>query len=202
MKGLQLYAGSRQSPWVIQQEFSIFAFLSLKKKGNESLIAVITVVILSQYNFDLGGVCVCVLVTQSCLTLCDPMVCSLPGSSVLGILQAILEWVAILFSRVFSQPRDWTWVSWIVGRFFTIWATREAIVVSYPGNTVTHMRAETMSVTCPVFSAWYIEVIPLFVELVQHLSFSRSLVTWIGVWLSQSIRDRINGKTPVALLVC
>ena len=147
-------------------------------------------------------VCVCVLVTQSCLTLCDPMVCSLPGSSVLGILQAILEWVAILFSRVFSQPRDWTWVSWIVGRFFTIWATREAIVVSYPGNTVTHMRAETMSVTCPVFSAWYIEVIPLFVELVQHLSFSRSLVTWIGVWLSQSIRDRINGKTPVALLVC
>ena len=60
MKGLQLYAGSRQSPWVIQQEFSIFAFLSLKKKGNESLIAVITVVILSQYNFDLGGVCVCV----------------------------------------------------------------------------------------------------------------------------------------------
>ena len=39
---------------------------------------------------------VCVLVTQSCLTLCDPMGCSLPGSSVHGILQArILEWVAI-----------------------------------------------------------------------------------------------------------
>ena len=45
----------------------------------------------------------CVLVTQSCLTLCDPMDCSLPGSSVHGILQArILEWVAILFSRGFS----------------------------------------------------------------------------------------------------
>ena len=41
-----------------------------------------------------------VLVTQSCLTLCDPMDCSLPGSSVHGILQArILEWVAIPFSR-------------------------------------------------------------------------------------------------------
>ena len=42
-----------------------------------------------------------VLVTQSCLTLCDPMDCSFPGSSVHGILQArILEWVAFLFSRV------------------------------------------------------------------------------------------------------
>ena len=41
-----------------------------------------------------------VLVTQSCLTLCDPMDCSSPGSSIHGILQArILEWVAIPFSR-------------------------------------------------------------------------------------------------------
>ena len=41
-----------------------------------------------------------VLVTQSCLTLCDPMDCMLPGSSVHGILQArILEWVVIPFSR-------------------------------------------------------------------------------------------------------
>ena len=48
-----------------------------------------------------------VLVTQSCLTLCDLMDCSPPGSSVHGILQArILEWVVISFSRVSSQPRD------------------------------------------------------------------------------------------------
>ena len=61
---------------------------------------------------------------QSCLTLCDPMGCSPPGSSVHGILQArILEWVAIFFSRGFSQTRDWPWVSCIAGRFFTIWAT-------------------------------------------------------------------------------
>ena len=40
-----------------------------------------------------------VLVAQLCLTLCDPMDCSPPGSSVHGILQArILEWIAILFS--------------------------------------------------------------------------------------------------------
>ena len=66
-------------------------------------------------------------VTQLCLTLCNPMDCSLPGSSVHGIFQArILECVAISFSRRFSRPKDWTWVSCIVGRHFTIWATREA----------------------------------------------------------------------------
>ena len=48
-----------------------------------------------------------VLVAQSCPTLCDPMDCSPPGSSVHGIFQArILEWVAISFSRGFFQPRD------------------------------------------------------------------------------------------------
>ena len=50
-------------------------------------------------------VCVCVCVcAQSCLTLCDPMDCSPPGSSVHGIFQAvILEWVTISFSRGSSQ---------------------------------------------------------------------------------------------------
>ena len=48
-----------------------------------------------------------VLVSQSCVNLCDPMDCSLPGSSVHGILQArLLEWVAILFSRGYSQTSD------------------------------------------------------------------------------------------------
>ena len=52
---------------------------------------------------------------------------SLPGSFVYGILQArILGWVAVPFSRRPSQPREWTHVSCIAGRFFTIWATREA----------------------------------------------------------------------------
>ena len=49
------------------------------------------------------------------------------GSSVHGLLQAsILEWVAILFSRGSSGPWDWTGVSCIAGRFFTIWANTEA----------------------------------------------------------------------------
>ena len=66
------------------------------------------------------------LVTQSCLTLCDPTDCSLPGSSVNGILQArILEWVAVPSSRGSSQPRDWTQVFHNAGRFSPRWATRE-----------------------------------------------------------------------------
>ena len=66
-------------------------------------------------------------VTQLCLSLCDPVDCSLPGSSIHGILQArTLEWVAISFSRGSSQPRDRTCVSCIAGRRFTLWATGEA----------------------------------------------------------------------------
>ena len=66
-----------------------------------------------------------VLVTQSCPTLCEPVNCSPPGSSVYGILQArILEWVAMPFSRRSSQPRDQTWVFCTASRFFTLWATR------------------------------------------------------------------------------
>ena len=72
-------------------------------------------------------ICVCVLFTKSYLTLCDPMNCSPPGSSVHGISKArILEWVAIRFSRGSFWPRYWTQVSCIAGRFFTNWATREA----------------------------------------------------------------------------
>ena len=63
-----------------------------------------------------------VKVAQSCLTLRDPVDCT-----VYGILQArILEWVAIPFSRGSSQPRDRTQVSHISGGFFASWATRGA----------------------------------------------------------------------------
>ena len=71
-----------------------------------------------------------VSVIQLCLTLCDPMDCSLPGSFVHGILQArILQQVTISFTRGSFQPWDWTQglklgllhCKW----FFTHWATRE-----------------------------------------------------------------------------
>ena len=74
----------------------------------------------------------CVLVAQLCLTFCDPMNCSLPGSSVHGILQTrILEWVTIPFCRGSSHPRDRTGISCIVGRFFTFWATKEDCILSH-----------------------------------------------------------------------
>ena len=62
-------------------------------------------------------------VAQSCPTLFDTLHCSLPGSSIHEIFQVrILEWIAISFSSRSSRLRDWTQVSCIVGRRFTIWA--------------------------------------------------------------------------------
>ena len=73
-------------------------------------------------------------VVHSCPTLCDPM-----DYTVHGILQArMLEWVAFPFSRGSSRPRDWTWISHIAGRCFTIWATWEAPTIT--------------KITCQVFS--------------------------------------------------
>ena len=71
----------------------------------------------------------CAKLLQSCPALCDAMVYSPPASSVHGILQArTLEWIAILFSKGSCWPRDQTQVSCTAGRFFTIWATMEALL--------------------------------------------------------------------------
>ena len=99
------------------------AFLPAKFYGQRSLAATVYEVTKSQMwlSDNMGAKLL------GCIQLCNPMDCSLPGSSVHGILQArILEWVVISFSRGSSQGRDWTRVSWIAGRFFTVWATREA----------------------------------------------------------------------------
>ena len=62
-----------------------------------------------------------VKVAQLCSTLCRPMDCYPPGSSVHGVLQArVLEWVAISFSRGSFQSKDSTQVSCIAGRLFTV----------------------------------------------------------------------------------
>ena len=74
--------------------------------------------------------CCCCFVAQSRSRVwlsCDPKDCSPPGSSVHGFSQArILEWVAISFSRGYSPPRDWTWISCISRQILYHWATREA----------------------------------------------------------------------------
>ena len=69
---------------------------------------------------QLINACVVAKLLQSCLTLCDPMNCSLPGSSVHGILQArILKWVAISCSWRSSRPRDQIHISYVscIGRW-------------------------------------------------------------------------------------
>ena len=101
-------------------------------------------------------------VAQACPTLCDPVDCSLPGSSVHGIFQVrVLEWGAISFSRGSSRPRKWTWVSCIIGRQFTVWDTREVILVSAVVQLHTHTHIHTHTYThmhthiyyCPL---WFI----------------------------------------------
>ena len=81
---------------------------------------------------------------QSCLTLFNPLDCSPPGSSVHGILLArILEWVAMLSSRGFSQPRDRTHVSrgsCIEGRFFT---------AEPPGKPFISYQIRSVAQSCP-----------------------------------------------------
>ena len=80
-------------------------------------------------------VCVCVY-TQADPTLCDPMNCSPPGSSVHGIFQArILEWVAISSSWESSRPRDWIYVSHVscIGKqILHLCTTWEALLKSLP----------------------------------------------------------------------
>ena len=95
-------------------------------------------------------------VAQSSLTLCDHIDCSLPGFSIHGIFQArILEWVAISFSRRSSQPRDWTWVSRIVGRRFTIWATREFMkTYRWLTNTWKDAQHHSLSKKCKSKLQW------------------------------------------------
>jgi len=78
-------------------------------------------------------------VAQSCLTLCDPMDCSPPGSSIHGIFQArILEWVAMFSSRWSSRYRDWTQDSCVscIGRqiLYTAPPGKPIICYNWPKN--------------------------------------------------------------------
>ena len=89
-----------------------------------------------------------VKVTQSCLTLCDPM-----DAVVHGILQArIMDWVAIPISRGSSQPRDRTQVSLIAGGFFTSWDW-VAIPISR-GSSQPRDRTQVSLIAGGFFTSW------------------------------------------------
>ena len=86
-------------------------------------------------------------VAQSCPTLCDPMDCSLSGSTVYGTFQArVLKWIAISFSRGSSQRRRWTQVFHIAGRRFTSVLTGVATLVPQTNlpETPSYTEGETL----------------------------------------------------------
>ena len=104
-----------------------------------------------------------VLVAQLCLTLCDPMNCSPSCSSVCGILQArILEWVTIPFSRGSSQPGEGTQVFCIASTFFTVLATKDALLL----ECITYWKKQEIRnhLCCPplyFLSEWALRVMKL-----------------------------------------
>ena len=138
----------------------------------------------------------CVLVSQSCPTICDAMDYSPPGSSVHGIFQTrILEWVAIPFSRGSSQPRDQTWVSCIAGSFFTVWAMREA-------SSISLSFLET-------FIIWLKSLLPGLHCGIWTLSCSmQDLIPWSGIKPrppalgTQSLSPWTTREVPIFFLTC
>ena len=143
-------------------------------------------------------------VAQSCPTLCNPMDCSPPGSSIHGIFQArIREWVAIFFSRGSSWPRNRTQVSHTAGRLFTIWATLEKSVriiflligLCFPGTG----RAPNKSLSpCLQFLLGFVRLIcfsfapTLVVQLSPLRHVSESLLKSLGVAQSSSYLTRLS----------
>ena len=96
------------------------------------------------------------LAAQSCPTLCNPMDCSLPVSSVHGILQArILEWVAIPFSRGSSSRRGWTHSSCTGGQILYLLSHLESSHIATfkkggVGNSFLNWSYNDRKLPCPV----------------------------------------------------
>ena len=122
-------------------------------------------------------------VAQSCPTLCDPMDCSLPGSSVHGIFQArILEWIAIPSSRGSSQPKDWTWVSRIAGRC-NVWRVEckyNVISLIYAFHALEKITIYRDSVRRFFFFFFFCKVKDLFIKwIIPHLFFRFAFLIYI-----------------------
>ena len=124
----------------------------------------------------------------------SPMDCSPPGSSIHGILQArILEWLVIPLSRGSSQSRDWTRVSCIVGKFFTIWATREVFGYIIRGYLIS---SSVKTIATIFFFLWIAANDLLFLwpcinHLIQEL-LSHVLYTFIILRLFHSCQIKLS----------
>ena len=127
-----------------------------------------------------------VRVAELCPTLCDPM-----DYRIHGILQArIQEWAAFPFSRVSSQPRDWTQVSGTTGGFFTSWVTREAQEY-WSGQPFPSPGDHRTAVSCIAggfFTNWATRQALIFVcLLLTHLYSDFSRHTWSGSTVLDSV---------------
>ena len=148
------------------------------------------------------------------LTLCDPVDCSPPGSSVHGIVQArILEWVAMAFLRGSSQPGDWTCISCIAGRFVTHWATWEACTCHIeqinqcssrglhshwqflPNDRASKCGLQCQGLNCSspeaLTSKWW-PCLPAFPHFCAHWRLSRS--TMFPLWLAAPWTTMVSCK--------
>ena len=131
-----------------------------------------------------------VLAAQLYPTLCDHMDCSPPGSSVHGIIQSrILEWGAISFSRGSSQTRYQTQVSCIAGKFFTIWATREALTFKGKKQILNILCAVPEISSIPMnypLEIWSVVPLP-FLKPAWTSASSRFIYCWSLAWKILSI---------------
>ena len=118
-----------------------------------------------------------------------------PGSSVLGILQArILEWVAISFSGGSSRPRDRTCVSCIAGRFFTIWAMREAHIYELLLFSCLVMPDSATPWTAALQASLFITNSWILLRLmsIKLVMPSNHLILWLSLLLLPSIFPNIR----------
>ena len=133
-----------------------------------------------------------VFVAQLCLTLRDPMDWNSPVSSVHGILQArILKWVSTSFFRGSSLPRDWTLVSYIAGRLFTIWATKEACYWRITG--IQHLHTFNVHILMSLdlhillwYFSRYLEIFPSHIispshnKYLHHIQTCPCVISWVA----------------------
>ena len=122
---------------------------------------------------------------QSRSTLCDPMDCSLPDTSVYGISQArILEWVSMPSSRESSRPRDQTHISMspaLAGRFFTTSATR--VPHPIPRHARLHFGGWVQSLNEGSFSEWWLSSFSVYYQSLACFLFWNGLKVLLIVLL-------------------
>ena len=135
---------------------------------------------------------------------CDPINCSLLGSSVHGILQArIPEWAAISFSRGTSQPRNWTQVSHMVGRCITDWTTQKAPLAlrSFPKIDIFHSNQPQ---PCPQQASSqpkWAEMMPYLLLSTMSICYSQTKVDFSGcIYYSARTVDRHHERTSLSPL--